>query len=132
MNTFTLHLQSAIRSESINEVVSFVGNDASGSFGIQPGRTRFMTVLEYGLSRFRTTEGDWHYLACPGAILYFANNQLTVNTRHYLRHQDHEQISMLLSGELAQDEKKLKSVKDSLQKLEQALFRRLHQLDRRP
>lgn len=129
---FTLHLQSAMRCERIDEVLSFVGSDASGSFGIQPGRARFMTVLDYGLSRFRTTQGAWQYLACPGAVLRFADDQLTVNTRRYLCDDNYERITELLAGQLAQEEEALSSVKDNLQKLEHELFRRLRNLDRWP
>jgi F-type H+-transporting ATPase subunit epsilon len=129
---FTLNLQSAMRYERIDKVLSFVGSDASGSFGIQPGRARFMTVLDYGLSRFRTTQGAWQYLACPGAVLRFADDQLTVNTRRYLCDDNYERISELLAGQLAQEEEALSSVKDNLQKLEHELFRRLRNLDRWP
>lgn len=132
MSGITLHLHSAVRSEQIDDVVSFVGTDASGSFGIQPGRARFMTILDYGLSRFRSSRGDWFYLACPGAVLDFAENQLTVSTRRYLCESDHQRISELLIGQLAAEEFELKTVKDNLQKLEQALFRRLRNLDRWP
>ncbi|MFZ4536180.1 F0F1 ATP synthase subunit epsilon [Propionivibrio sp.] len=130
MSLFTLHLQSAVRTERVDNVASFVATDASGSFGIQPGRARLMTVLDYGLSRFRTTDGDWFYLACPGAVLNFADDQLTVSTRRYLCDQDYERISALLAGQLAQEEDALKSVKDNLQTLEQELYRRLRTLDR--
>ena len=132
MNTMTLHLRSAVRSEDIADVVSFVGTDASGSFGILPGRERFMTVLEYGLSRYRGADGAWRYVACPGAVLYFADDRLTVNTRRYLCDADHERLSALLSGQLAREEEELKSVKQNLQNLEQELFRRLRRLDRGP
>jgi F-type H+-transporting ATPase subunit epsilon len=132
MRGITLHLHSAVRSERVDDVVSFVGTDASGSFGIQPGRARFMTVLDYGLSRFRTTDGAWHYLACPGAVLRIADDQLTLSTRRYLRDQDYERISASLAGQLAQEEEALRSVKDNLQQLEQELFRRLRHLDRWP
>lgn len=132
MSGITLHLQSAVRSERVDNVASFVGTDASGSFGIQPGRARIMTILDYGLSRFRTAEGGWHYLACPGAVLSFADDQLTVSTRRYLCDQDYERISALLAGQLAQEEDALRSVKDNLQRLERELFRRLRQLDRWP
>jgi len=132
MSAITLRLNSAVRSERINDVASFVGTDASGSFGIQPGRSRFMTILDYGLSRFRTQHGDWFYLACPGAVIGFADNQLTVNTRRYLCDPDYQRISALLAGQLATEEAALKSVKDNLQQLEQALFRRLRNLDRWP
>jgi F-type H+-transporting ATPase subunit epsilon len=131
-NIMTLHLQSAVRTERVENVVSFVGTDASGSFGILPGRARFMTILDYGLARYQTSEGDWRYLACPGAVLRFSGNELTVNTRRYLCDQDYERISGLLAGQLADEEEALKSVKDNLQKLEHELFRRLRTLDRRP
>jgi F-type H+-transporting ATPase subunit epsilon len=132
MAGFILHLHSAMRSERIDSVASFVGTDASGSFGIQPGRARFMTILDYGLSRFRTLDGVWQYLACPGAVLSFADDQLTVSTRRYLWDQDYERISALLAGQLAEEEEALRSVKDNLQRLERELFRRLRHLDRWP
>jgi F-type H+-transporting ATPase subunit epsilon len=132
MSGFMLYLQSAVKGERIADVASFVGTDASGSFGIQPGRACFMTVLDYGLSRFRTLNGECYYLACPGAVLRFAGDSLTVSTRRYLLDQDHARISGLLAGQLAKEEDALRSVKDNLQRLEQELFRRLRQLDRRP
>lgn len=132
MSGITLYLNSAVRSERIDNVASFVGTDASGSFGIQPGRARFMTVLDYGLSRYRMPDGNWFHLACPGAVLNFADNQLTVNTRRYLRDPDYQRISDLLAGQLAEEEAELKSVKENLQQMEQALFRRLRNLDRWP
>lgn len=130
MSGITLHLNSAVRSERINDVASFVGMDASGSFGIQPGRARLITILDYGLARFRKAGGEWFYLACPGAVLNFADNELTVNTRRYLCDPDHQRIADLLAGQLAAEEAELKSVKDNLQQLEQELFRRLRKLDR--
>jgi F-type H+-transporting ATPase subunit epsilon len=130
MSGFILHLQSATRTEAIAGVTSFVGEDASGSFGILPGRARFMTVLEYGLARFRTADGPWQYLACPGAVLSFAGNELFLNTRRYLRDEDYDRISAALEGQLAAEEAQLKSIKDNLQRLEQELFRRLRKLDR--
>jgi F-type H+-transporting ATPase subunit epsilon len=127
---FTLHLQSATRYERIEDVASFVGADASGSFGILPRRARFMTVLDYGLARLRTAAGPWQYLACAGAVLYFADESLFLNTRRYLRDEDYGRVCALLAGQLAAEEAQLKSIKDNLQRLEQELFRRLRMLDR--
>ncbi|MBP1685584.1 MAG: F0F1-type synthase epsilon subunit-like protein [Deltaproteobacteria bacterium] len=130
MSGFTLHLQSAARYERIEHVESFVGEDATGSFGILSGRARFMTVLEYGLARFRTAGGPWQYVACPGAVLTFADDELLLNTRRYLRDEDYGRISALLAGQLAKEEAELHTVKANLQRLEQELFRRLRKLDR--
>jgi F-type H+-transporting ATPase subunit epsilon len=129
MSSITLHLNSASRSERIEGIASFVGADASGSFGIQPGRARFMTVLEYGLARFRGADGNWRYLACPGAVLHHVGDDLFINTRRYLVDTDFGRISAQLAGQLAKEEAELKGVKDNLQRLEQELFRRLRQLD---
>ena len=130
MSGFILHLQSAARYECIEDVASFVGKDASGGFGILPGRARFITVLEYGLARFRTTQGVWQYVASPGAVLNFTDNELFFSTRSYLRDDDYGRVSALLAGRLAKEESELKAVKDNLQSLEQALFRHLCKLDR--
>jgi F-type H+-transporting ATPase subunit epsilon len=127
---FTLHLASATRGEHIPGVASFVGADASGSFGILPGHARFLTVLDYGLARFRITGEPWRYLACPGAVLNFVRDDLFVNTRRYLVDDDYGRVSTLLAGQLAREEAELKTVKDNLQRLEQELFRRLRQIDR--
>ena len=53
MKGFSLLLRDANRFEHIAGVTSFVGEDASGSFGILPGHGRMMTSLVVGLARFR-------------------------------------------------------------------------------
>lgn len=131
MAPYTLHLQSASRYERVEAVASFVGTDASGSFGIWPGRARFMTNLDYGLARYCQAESGWHYIACPGAVLYFSGAALFLNTRRYLRDDDYARIGALLAGQMAQEEALLAGVKDHLQRLEQSLWRRLRKLDRR-
>jgi len=129
MTAITLHLDSAAQSARIDGVTSFVGADASGSFGIQPGRARFMTVLDYGLARFRDQNGTWTYLACPGAVLHHVGGDLFISTRRYLLDTDFARISAQLAGQLAQEEAELHDIKQSLQQMEQELYRRLRQLD---
>ena len=130
--TFTLHLQSAERYERIAGVSSFVGQDASGGFGILAGHDDFMTIVDYGLARFRCDDEHWQYVASPGAVLSFHADALHFNTRRYLRDDDYDRVCDLLSGQLAAEERALKAVKEHLQRLEQELFRRLHELARRP
>lgn len=130
MSTLTLYLQSAACVEHVEGVGSFVGIDASGSFGILPGRARFLTVLEYGLARYARIDGPRQYLACPGGVLYLADDELLVNTRRYLRDDDFGRISALLAGQLAQEEAQLRALKDNLLRLEYELLRRLRKLER--
>lgn len=109
-------------------VVSFVGEDASGSFGILPGHARLLTVLEWGLARFRCPDEPWQYLAMPGAVLYFQNNVLSLSTRRYFLDADYQRISETLIRQLVAEEQALGEVRQSLAKLEQEILKRLWRL----
>ena len=131
MKPFTLQLQDATRAQEIAGVTSFVGEDATGSFGILAGHARFMTTLVIGLARFRLGERPWQYLAVPGAVLYFDQNVLTLNTRHYLLDEDYMRISQSLQEQLLAEEEKLRTTKESLHQMEEQVLKRLWEMSRR-
>ncbi len=131
MNQFVLNLFDASHEQRIADVVSFVGEDASGCFGIQANHARFMTTLVFGLARFRRVEEDWQYLAMPGAVIYFNNNELTISTRHFLIDADFERISTLLDQQLIAEEENLQATRESLHKMEQAMLKRMLALKRK-
>ena len=130
MTQFVVHLQSATQYERIERVTMFVGEDASGSFGIMAGHHRMMTPLQFGLARFRAEDGDWQFLALPGGLLYFLDNELFLNTRHYLRDRDCARITKALGEQLRREEAALRELKDSLHRLEEEMFKRLWKLGR--
>lgn len=130
MTPFTLHLQSATQYERVADATSFIGQDASGSFGLMAGHARFMTVLVFGLARFRTQHDDWEYVALPGGLLYFTDNQLYLNTRRYLRGPDYSQIRAALDQQFAAEEGELRAMKQSLERLEQEMLKRLLEIHR--
>ncbi len=130
MTPFVMHLQSAIQYERVESVTMFVGEDASGSFGIMAGHHRLMTPLQFGLARFRTEDDEWQFLALPGGMLYFVNNELFLNTRRYLRDQDCARITQALEQQLRREEAALRELKESLHRLEEEMFKRLWKLGR--
>lgn len=130
MNTFTLSLHSARQSERIEAVESFVGEDASGSFGLKAGHERLMTVLVFGLARYRCQGQDWRYLAVPGGVLRFADNQLVIATRRYLQDSDYTRISTALTEQLLREEDVLSGLKQQVQRLEQAMLQQLIEIER--
>lgn len=130
MKPFTLLLQDASHTERIEGVTSFVGEDASGSFGILGDHARMMTALAFGLARFRIGETPWRYLALPGGLLYFRENQLCICTRHYLIDDDYERISGALEEQLVAEEDQLQAMKDSLRQMERAILERLSEIGR--
>jgi len=128
---FTLRLQDATRGEEVMGVTSFVGEDASGSFGILAGHARMMATLMIGLARFRTGDGTWQYLALPGAVLYFHDNVLTLSTRRYLQDSDYMRISEALQQQLLAEEEDLHVLKESLHRMEEEILKRLSELGRK-
>lgn len=131
MSGFTLQLYDSRQNARIDGVTSFVGEDASGSFGILPGHARMMTNLVFGLARFRRAEtDDWQYLAMPGAVLYFVDNTLSLATRHYLIDEDYERISRRLADELLAEEEELHELRESLKRMEEAMLKRMWEMGR--
>jgi len=130
VNTFSLRLLDATHAEKIDGVSSFVGVDSSGSFGILAGHARLMTTLVIGLARYRVGDEAWQYLALPGAVLYFDRDLLTLSTRRYLQDADYTKISNALEQELLAEEEMLRSVKESLQRMEEDVLKRLWKISR--
>lgn len=130
MTQFVMHLQSATQYERIERVTMFVGEDTSGSLGIMAGHHRMMTLLQFGLARFRRGDGEWQFLALPGGLLYFVNNELFLNTRRYLRGPDYVLITQALEQQLRSEEAALRELKESLHRLEKEMFKRLWSLGR--
>ncbi|HTQ35452.1 MAG TPA: F0F1 ATP synthase subunit epsilon [Steroidobacteraceae bacterium] len=130
MKGFTLRLLDATRSEQLDEVVSFVGADASGSFGILAGHAPFITALRMGLARFRGRDGRWRYLALPEAVLRFDGRELVLGTRRYLLGEDLDQISAALRERLLVEERQLQDTRRSLRHMEEALMKRMWELGR--
>ena len=125
MKNFTLQLQGATQSQQINDITAFIGEDDSGSFGILAGHARMMASLVIGLARFRTAENTWSYLAMPGALLYFHDNVLSLNTQRYLLDDNYERISLALQQQLLVEEEKLHKTKESLYRMEEEVLQRL-------
>lgn len=130
MKTFTLHLQEATGYERIEGVVSFVGRDRTGSFGILAGRARLLTALEFGLARYRKPDAPWEYLALPGGLLYMVENELFISARRYLRGSDADQMSRALEAKLGVEEEALRTLKETLRRMEEALFKHLWRMKR--
>jgi len=130
MNTFNLHLLAADRSEVIENVTSFTGEDKSGSFGLLAHHDRFMTALSFGLARLRLSDGHHEYLGFPGGLLYFVDNELRISTRRYLRDTDVQRITEALTRELLEEEQALEQTRRKLHRLEAEMLKRLVQLGR--
>jgi F-type H+-transporting ATPase subunit epsilon len=130
MKSMTILLQDVSHREQYQDVISFVGEDKSGSFGILPGHDRFMTPLEMGLCRFKTPQHEWLYVATAGALLYFYDNRICLTTRHFLTDSDYGRISAALAEQFLNEENRLHGQKQSLRQMEEEIIKRLWELRR--
>lgn len=128
MSSFCLTIRDGTQGKTFEKVNSFVGEDRSGSFGLLPNHYRIMTVLVMGLSRFRVADGTWQYIAAPGALLYFRDNQLSISTRHFMIDEDYSRISSALGAQLQAEETALQSQRVSLRHMEETVLKRLREL----
>jgi F-type H+-transporting ATPase subunit epsilon len=126
----TLHLLQSTGSECFDNVTSFVGEDASGSFGVLPGHGRMMTALVSGLARFRAGADEWHYLALPGGILSGGGDRLTLCTRRCLHDTDVQRMGTLLAELQQAEAEALGGIRESLHRLEEEMLRRLREIER--
>lgn len=130
MMTFNMHLQSTSQYECVNNVCLFVADDATGSFGLMAGHARFMTALGFGMARFRVEDDDWEYLALPGALVYFNNNELIINTRHFIHSRDYTDLGGKIQEQLRREEENLKTLKHSLHQMDEEMLKRMWEMRR--
>lgn len=130
MNTFSLEIQSSVSAmERFEDVISFSGRDSSGSFNILANAERRMTVLSFGLASFRCLDGIQEFLALPGGLLYFRNNELILTPQTYVRDSDFEKITTALENGILVSENASRETRLSLRKLDEEILRRLSHLN---
>lgn len=130
MTTFNLYLQSGTQFEEIRQVVSFVGEDASGEFGILAHHARMIACLNYGLAWFRSDNDEISYLALPGGVLYFVNNELYISTRYFIRSKNYQEIETAITETLQIEEESVRNIKETLHRLDEAMLKHLWELKR--
>ncbi len=128
---FSLILRDPTHVVRRDDVVSFVGADTSGSFGILAGHERFLTSLRLGLARFRTTDDDAvTYLALASGLLAFEDNTATICSQHFFLDRDRDRIAQALEGEIKREEADLREMHTLARNLEREMLRRLWELGR--
>lgn len=130
MNDFAVQLLGSDAGETIAGVVSFVGEDASGSFGLMARHARFMTVLTYGLARLRLADGRVRYVGLPGGLLVFDGRELRISTRRYLVGDDADALGQALALLARAEQRALADTLRKLHRLESEMLHRLAELQR--
>ena len=64
------------RVAEIDGIASVRAEDASGDFGIRSGHTDFVTVIDAGVIRWRTSKSGWTYCVVRGGVLTVTGGEL--------------------------------------------------------
>ena len=131
MNTFRVELLAGDRGETVEDVAGFVGEDASGSFGLLAGHEHVMTVLGLGLARLRLADGRCRYVGLPGGVLVFRDDVLRISTRRFVIGDDAAAIGGTLAREMHAEEDALAQTLRKLHRLEAEIVHRVAQLEKR-
>ena len=112
-----------------DSLTSFIAYDKTGSFGIKANHLKFMTVLLDGLASFKVeNNAQYQYLALPGGILYFSQNQLKIYTSRFFCGENEQHLQYLLETQLASEISKLEHLKSNLSQLDDEVINRIWQL----
>jgi F-type H+-transporting ATPase subunit epsilon len=130
MKNFRVRVQSAQEQWSVDNIVSMVGSDASGRFGLQAEHEYFITSLQPGLIRLCDDSGHWFYLAQPGGVLVFQDGQLNIACTEFMHGDDAELLLTKLEKNWQQQDQDLHKAKSSIVQVEQTLARKLWQMNR--
>ena len=66
----------------VENVASLTAVDESGSFGILPGHSDFLTALSLSVVAWRREDPSWHFCAVRGGVLRVVNGQqVTITSR---------------------------------------------------
>jgi len=90
---------------------------------------RFMTILTYGLAYYKKDSGETIYLAIPGGLLYFLDNQLHLSTTQFFSSPDYETIGQVLEHELNDEQERINDSQKSVRQLDQEILRKLFQFN---
>jgi F-type H+-transporting ATPase subunit epsilon len=129
----TLILLDGRSSTRVDDVVSFVGADASGQFGVLPGHVAMLTVLEPGLFRYRTTHASaWTWGACLGGLLSCAmdarRDDVSIVSRRFLQGDEPEALQTQLDQLLQREGALRLGTRESQARIDFAFYKRMQEL----
>lgn len=131
MKTFRLTLIDTTGITRFDKVTQFIAADSEGSFGLLADHIHTVALLRYGLARFIDSAGVWRFLAMPGGVLRFADNQLTITTVRYFLGDSADAIYESLEAAVQQTDSEVYKAKAALSKIEHSLIKRLVELSNR-
>jgi F-type H+-transporting ATPase subunit epsilon len=136
--SFTLRLLDGRHEQCVEGVISLVAEDATGQFGLWSGHEPLLTVLEPGLFRYRQVEScgvsPWRFGAGAGGVLctWPEPAEVRLVSSRFLLGEDPQALLQQLDAALAREHLQRVSTRDSQDRVDTALLRKLQELSQNP
>lgn len=128
MKSFCLTLMGLNQHLVLAEVVSLIGEDNSGQFGVLASHEPMLACLQPGIVRITAQDKKRLYLAQPGAILQVEPSGVQLVTSRYLISEYIDKLMPMLDELWQTEQQRRTQDKQNQWQLEQALARKLWQL----
>ena len=113
----------------VENISFFRAEDKSGSFGILPRHTAFLTVLESAIA-IAVIDNKEHYYALNGGILSFKNNHLKITTQEFVQSDDLNKLLDSIKYSFNVQEEKERLFSDNIENLQKAFIKKLIDMER--
>ena len=113
----------------VENISFFRAEDKSGSFGILPRHTDFLTVLESAIAIAVIDDKEYYY-AVNGGILSFKNNHLKILTQEFEESDDLNRLLDSIKYAFKVQEEKERLFSDNIENLQNAFIKKLIEMER--
>jgi F-type H+-transporting ATPase subunit epsilon len=127
--TFSAHIITPSHLKKIANISFFRAEDRSGSFGILPRHTEFLTILEPSIA-IAVIDGKEEYFAFNGGILSFKKETLTVTTKEFVQSSEVGELKGIIEQVFKQRKEKESIFHLNMANLEKAFFKKIIELER--
>ncbi len=122
-----IHIPSAT---VFDEDIDFLrAEDSTGSFGILPRHTDFLTILKPSVVIIKK-KGKELYFAVKGGILSFRENTATITTESAIRGDELEKLHKLVREHYFKISQREKMLEETIINMERGFLKRLIELER--
>jgi len=115
--------------KTVENISFFRAEDKSGSFGILPRHTAFLTVLESAIA-IAVIENIEYYYAFNAGILSFKNNHLKIMTQEFVESDDLNTLLDSIRYSFKVQEEKERLFSDNIENLQKAFIKKLIEMER--
>ncbi len=129
MKTFRLKVITPTSMVLDREIDFLRAEDSTGSFGILPHHTEFLTVLVPSVVIYRAGDAEG-YIAVNGGILTFVANTATLSTRTAVPGDSLDALTAVINEKFLAITEREKAMYRSLKQMQQSFLKRLAEIER--